>query len=143
MLILTIFTPSPRLSLKYCKYLNFMFYFHLITLKDIFIFYQVFDILWSDPQPSEGCIPNALRGAGTYFGPDVTKKFLKKNKMMYIIRSHECKLDGYELMHNNKVNIKHQTNSLTLSSTMHEMKYPPSFSILFIYCSHYQAFHSG
>ncbi|GLV35149.1 retinal degeneration C [Carabus blaptoides fortunei] len=64
---------------------------------------QVFDILWSDPQPSEGCIPNALRGAGTYFGPDVTKKFLKRNKLMYLIRSHECKPDGYELLHNGKV----------------------------------------
>lgn len=64
---------------------------------------QVFDILWSDPQPSEGCIPNALRGAGTYFGPDVTRRFLKRNKMMYIVRSHECKPEGYELNHNNKV----------------------------------------
>lgn len=65
---------------------------------------QVFDILWSDPQAIDGCIPNALRGAGTYFGPDVTNKFLENNKMLYIIRSHECKLEGYELMHNNKVN---------------------------------------
>ncbi|KAK4887062.1 hypothetical protein RN001_003333 [Aquatica leii] len=64
---------------------------------------QVFDILWSDPQPCDGCIPNGLRGAGTYFGPDVTKKFLKRNKMMYLVRSHECKPEGYELNHNNKV----------------------------------------
>lgn len=67
------------------------------------LFHQVFDILWSDPQPAEGCIPNALRGAGTYFGPDVTRRFLKRNKMMYIVRSHECKPEGYELNHNNKV----------------------------------------
>lgn len=64
---------------------------------------QVFDILWSDPQPGDGCIPNGLRGAGTYFGPDVTKRFLKRNKMMYLIRSHECKPEGYEISHNNKV----------------------------------------
>lgn len=63
----------------------------------------MFDILWSDPQPSDGCIPNALRGAGTYFGPDVTADFLKKNRLELLIRSHECKPDGYELMHDNKV----------------------------------------
>ncbi|XP_054267756.1 serine/threonine-protein phosphatase rdgC-like [Macrosteles quadrilineatus] len=64
---------------------------------------QVFDILWSDPQGTEGCIPNSLRGAGTYFGPDVTEQFLAKHNLMFIIRSHECKIDGYELTHNDKV----------------------------------------
>ncbi|XP_057659021.1 serine/threonine-protein phosphatase rdgC isoform X1 [Diorhabda carinulata] len=64
---------------------------------------QVFDILWSDPQENKGCIPNNLRGAGTYFGPDVTKKFLNENKLQYIVRSHECKPDGYEVCHNNSV----------------------------------------
>lgn len=64
---------------------------------------QVFDILWSDPQGSEGCVPNTLRGAGTYFGPDVTEKFLDKHNLLFIIRSHECKIDGYELTHGNKV----------------------------------------
>lgn len=66
---------------------------------------QVFDILWSDPQGTEGCIPNSLRGAGTYFGPDVTEQFLAKHNLMFIIRSHECKIDGYELTHNDKVGL--------------------------------------
>ncbi|CAH0560857.1 unnamed protein product [Brassicogethes aeneus] len=64
---------------------------------------QVFDILWSDPQTTDGCIPNQLRGAGTYFGPNVTKQFLEKYKLSYLVRSHECKPEGYEVVHENKV----------------------------------------
>lgn len=64
---------------------------------------QVFDILWSDPQHNEGCQPNGLRGAGTYFGPDVTHSFLQKNKLVFLVRSHECKHDGYEMVHGGKV----------------------------------------
>ncbi|XP_035901399.1 serine/threonine-protein phosphatase rdgC isoform X3 [Anopheles stephensi] len=64
---------------------------------------QVFDILWSDPQHTEGCRPNSLRGAGTYFGPDVTNKFLQRYKLQYLVRSHECKPDGHEIMHGGKV----------------------------------------
>ncbi|XP_059618091.1 serine/threonine-protein phosphatase rdgC [Phlebotomus argentipes] len=64
---------------------------------------QVFDILWSDPQHNDGCRPNSLRGAGTYFGPDVTKTFLAKHKLTYIVRSHECKPDGHEMIHEGRV----------------------------------------
>ncbi|XP_059479366.1 serine/threonine-protein phosphatase rdgC isoform X2 [Neocloeon triangulifer] len=63
---------------------------------------QVFDVLWSDPQAAEGCSPNTLRGAGTYFGPDVTDEFLTRHNLRLLVRSHECKLEGYELAHNNK-----------------------------------------
>lgn len=66
-------------------------------------FAQVFDILWSDPQHNEGCQPNGLRGAGTYFGPDVTHAFLKKYKLEFLVRSHECKQNGYERVHKDKV----------------------------------------
>ncbi|GAB0087919.1 Serine/threonine-protein phosphatase [Sergentomyia squamirostris] len=64
---------------------------------------QVFDMLWSDPQPNEGCRPNSLRGAGTYFGPDVTKSFLEKHKLNFLVRSHECKPEGHETIHNDQV----------------------------------------
>ncbi|KAJ2950668.1 hypothetical protein O0L34_g8929 [Tuta absoluta] len=68
-----------------------------------FVLLQVFDILWSDPQSVGGCVANALRGAGTYFGPDVTASFLQKNKLSLLVRSHECKPGGYEIMHNGNV----------------------------------------
>ncbi|XP_029406562.2 serine/threonine-protein phosphatase rdgC isoform X2 [Bactrocera dorsalis] len=64
---------------------------------------QIFDIMWSDPQITDGCKPNALRGAGTYFGPDVTKQFLEKYKLKFLVRSHECKPDGHEFTHNKQV----------------------------------------
>lgn len=65
--------------------------------------FQVVDILWSDPVTQQGCRVNEERGAGCYFGPDVTEMFLRKHNLQFIIRSHECKLDGYELCHDRKV----------------------------------------
>ncbi|KAE8738224.1 hypothetical protein FOCC_FOCC016297, partial [Frankliniella occidentalis] len=58
---------------------------------------QVFDLLWSDPQPADGCIPNSLRGAGTYFGPDVTDKFLAKHHLSYIVVTIFSASNYYEL----------------------------------------------
>ncbi|XP_060656997.1 serine/threonine-protein phosphatase rdgC isoform X1 [Drosophila nasuta] len=64
---------------------------------------QIFDIMWSDPQSVPGCIPNTLRGAGVWFGPDTTEKFLERHRLSYMIRSHECKPNGHEFTHDNKV----------------------------------------
>ncbi|XP_053337393.1 serine/threonine-protein phosphatase with EF-hands 2 [Clarias gariepinus] len=64
---------------------------------------EILDLLWSDPMTKDGCIPNGVRGGGCYWGPNVTEDFLNKHNMQLIIRSHECKQDGYEFCHNRKV----------------------------------------
>ena len=37
-----------------------------------------------------------------FSGPDVTENFLKRNKLDYVIRSHEVKDMGYEIAHDGK-----------------------------------------
>ncbi|PVD32323.1 hypothetical protein C0Q70_07756 [Pomacea canaliculata] len=59
------------------------------------------DLLWSDPQNVTGRSPSK-RGVGIQFGPNVTQAFLERNKLDYIIRSHEVKDQGYEVSHDGK-----------------------------------------
>lgn len=59
------------------------------------------ELMWSDPQMMCGT-SDSKRGVGTMFGPDITKKFLQKNKLDYIVRSHEVKQEGYEVSHDGK-----------------------------------------
>jgi diadenosine tetraphosphatase ApaH/serine/threonine PP2A family protein phosphatase len=64
----------------------------------------VMDMLWSDPTDNDeevGILPNYQRDSNGYgnivkFGPDIVKKFLHENKLSYIMRAHECVLDGFE-----------------------------------------------
>ncbi|XP_047055681.1 serine/threonine-protein phosphatase 5-like [Lolium rigidum] len=60
------------------------------------------EILWSDPQPQAGRGPSK-RGVGLSFGADVTKKFLDDNNLDLVVRSHEVKDEGYEIMHDGKL----------------------------------------
>lgn len=51
----------------------------------------------------EGCKANTIRGGGCYFGPNVTERLLQKYNLQFLIRSHECKPEGYEFCHSRKV----------------------------------------
>ncbi|XP_030598229.1 serine/threonine-protein phosphatase with EF-hands 2 [Archocentrus centrarchus] len=64
---------------------------------------QIVDLLWSDPMPQNGCIPNEVRGGGCYWGPDISEEVLGRHDLQLLIRSHECKQDGYEFCHNRRV----------------------------------------
>jgi len=55
------------------------------------------DLLWADPRDKTR---QSERGGDIVtFGPDVTQRFLKKNGLSLLIRSHEVKDEGYEWQH--------------------------------------------
>ncbi|KAL4172734.1 hypothetical protein KRP22_007897 [Phytophthora ramorum] len=56
------------------------------------------NLLWSDPRDANGWSPSS-RGAGVEFGPDITKAFCTKNGINLVIRSHECREEGFEITH--------------------------------------------
>lgn len=60
------------------------------------------ELLWSDPGPFPGRQPSK-RGVGVSFGPDVTKRFLEKNGLELVVRSHEVKEEGYEVEHDGRL----------------------------------------
>lgn len=59
------------------------------------------EMLWTDPQPQPGRGPSK-RGVGLQFGPDVTKRFCENNGLEAVIRSHEVRMDGYEVEHDGR-----------------------------------------
>ena len=65
----------------------------------------VCDLLWSDPVDNDSgdCEDkfkvNEVRGCSYFFGKSAVSNFLKRNKLLSIIRAHEVQLEGYK-MHN-------------------------------------------
>lgn len=59
------------------------------------------EMLWTDPREAEGRGPSK-RGVGLQFGPDVTKTFCERNGLDAVIRSHEVRMDGYEVQHDGR-----------------------------------------
>ncbi|KAH9496021.1 peflin or Penta-EF hand domain-containing protein 1 [Bulinus truncatus] len=74
-----------------------------MKMKDLEEWQQIVDILWSDPRAVNGMVFNTFRGGGCYFGPDVTNRVLARHSLQLLIRSHQCKEDGYEYTHGGKV----------------------------------------
>eukprot|EP00053_Salpingoeca_punica_P019236 m.193199 g.193199 ORF g.193199 m.193199 type:complete len:714 (-) comp17595_c0_seq1:1752-3893(-) len=65
---------------------------------------QAVDLVWSDPRPNvKGSEPNTVRGGGSLWGPSATKTFLKTLNFKLIVRSHECKQEGFEYCHDSQV----------------------------------------
>ena len=59
------------------------------------------EMLWTDPQTAPGRGPSK-RGVGMQFGPDVTKRFCEANGLEAVIRSHEVRMEGYEVEHDGR-----------------------------------------
>jgi protein phosphatase len=68
------------------------------------------EMLWSDPQEDLLGTELSPRGAGRFFGADVTKKLLKMLNVMILIRGHESSPEGYKINHNGKVLTLFSTN---------------------------------
>jgi protein phosphatase len=61
------------------------------------------DILWSDPSDSVQGVNPSPRGAGKFFGKDVTTKVLDAFKVHILIRGHESCDNGFRIDHDGKV----------------------------------------
>jgi serine/threonine-protein phosphatase 2B catalytic subunit len=61
------------------------------------------DVLWSDPVANEaGSSPekyksNEVRGCSYFFNANAVNTFLKRNKLLTVIRAHEAQLEGYKM----------------------------------------------
>jgi len=61
------------------------------------------DLLWSDPVDSENGQStdqyknNEVRGCSFYYNVRAVNHFLKRNRLLSIIRAHEAQLDGYKM----------------------------------------------
>lgn len=56
------------------------------------------DLLWSNPTNSDGEF--GIQDDGTKelrkFGPDAVENFLARNSLSFIVRGHQCVMDGFE-----------------------------------------------
>ncbi|WP_455367766.1 metallophosphoesterase family protein [[Eubacterium] cellulosolvens] len=61
------------------------------------------EILWSDPQDDIQGVAPSPRGAGKFFGPDITELTLGILNVKTLIRGHEAFVEGYSTHHEGKI----------------------------------------
>jgi Ca2+-binding EF-hand superfamily protein/diadenosine tetraphosphatase ApaH/serine/threonine PP2A family protein phosphatase len=61
------------------------------------------NLLWSDPDPSVKNWKENVRGAGILFGDENVKNFVEKNKLLYVVRSHQLVENGYDVSFDGKL----------------------------------------
>lgn len=60
------------------------------------------DLTWSDPFYASGFQFNH-RGCGQLFGEDVSTEFVRRNRLLFVCRAHQCVKDGFCWAHSDKV----------------------------------------
>ncbi|MFW9824313.1 MAG: metallophosphoesterase [Candidatus Thorarchaeota archaeon] len=61
-------------------------------------------IMWNDPKVNLQGFKASFRGPGIkFFGEDVFDSFLKENNLEFLIRAHECFLEGYKWFFHNRL----------------------------------------
>ncbi|CAJ1385795.1 unnamed protein product [Effrenium voratum] len=60
------------------------------------------DLLWADPNSGTGLGGSQRGGSLATFGSDITQRFLQSNDLSLVIRSHECKDNGFEWAHDKR-----------------------------------------
>ncbi|KAH9194485.1 hypothetical protein AeNC1_003535 [Aphanomyces euteiches] len=86
------------------------------------------DIVWSDPRAEHGFV-ESHRGAGIEYGPDITMRFLQRNRLALIVRSHECTPLGYTYPYSEKAGMMvtlFSASNYTKASNMGAIMHIPS-----------------
>ncbi len=61
-------------------------------------------IMWNDPKSNLNGFSDSFRGIDLkFFGEDVFNDFMRKNKLKYLIRSHEFYPEGYRWFFNKRL----------------------------------------
>ncbi|MFW9972147.1 MAG: metallophosphoesterase [Candidatus Odinarchaeota archaeon] len=65
---------------------------------------SIYQIMWNDPKSELKGFSDSFRGPGIkFFGNDVFEDFMRYNNVEYLIRAHECFLEGFRWFFNKKL----------------------------------------